>query len=1016
MLIDYQLSQTSIILRVKMRSTTAPYNGLTGLSNTSSGLIIAAIADDEASTTAYTSAGSTIQTIATLGTYAAPSASDCRFAKVDDTNHPGIVEIQLANARYNVSSAKSLLVSITGVSGMFDTDVTIPLRSVNPYDGVRGGMTALPSAAVGSGANSFNFTAAGNIESDIQTIKTQTVTCGSGVTVGPFVGNSTAAIGVNGSGQVVASDLKAINAVSTSSVTAVNAVQGTTVNPLFDGSSNIKANAEVVSDKTGYSLTQTFPSNFGSTVISASGVVNSNPVKWASETIPTPNQTGVPIVDVSYLLGTAWIAPGVAGTPDVNALQIGGSAPVHTGGKLWILDANGNATPTAAQITTNLLTDTTSGNYTTAGSPGLWLKNIVSVQLAGTFTTSSSSVFTTASLANAPTGGSAPTLAQIAQVVNNTTGTVWYVAGGISNVGFPTVQPLSTGSTQWMYQVIAHNANGSTVGLNVSPGVGATVTFVTTGGVITSVMTTPHAGGTGYPVSATLPLLVGDAAGTGGVVVATTNGSGVITAFSATPLAGGNGYNSGGSGTVTGATTCPGINGNQEPVGGTPNGASTQDNQLLITVPEGTLNYDVLRWSGSAWQSIALAQTGSVFTDNNLSGSTYVVPTSNTTSPGSDSNAGTSPNLPFATLGHAVSVANFGDTITLGSGWHDIGLNYIVIPDGVGVSGAGIDVTFVRSQFGYTAGNGTIVNFKPPSYGNWSDCTIDCSMHDGKYRYTFGVISGGGVTCMAVTTNRLKILGSSDGLYFKGNLVFGFTGHDLILNTTFDAIAIPTGGAGSLIELHNPTIQVQGPNDQGTFVSHGLINSSSSVVLRLYNPTIHTDGGEAGGTIYGITGAGQTEIYGGEIKTTNCTGKIYDIFASGTLPTYTLVMGTTYQSVNPASTNLVTAQAGYFDGTTSVAQTVNSGNGVPLTTTGYQTVADFVLRRSRASAEAAAESGIDALTESSLYGILGQLQQSNTVANPGFLTIFKVNGSTPLAQLPLTDQSGVNNITGISLP
>lgn len=134
---------------MKIRSTTAPFNGLTGLSNSSAGLIIATIADDEAATTAYTQAGSTIQTIATLGTYAAPSASNCRFAKVDDTNHPGICEIQLANARFNVSSAKSLLVSITGVSGMCDCDVTIPLRSVNPYDGIAGGMSAFPAVASG---------------------------------------------------------------------------------------------------------------------------------------------------------------------------------------------------------------------------------------------------------------------------------------------------------------------------------------------------------------------------------------------------------------------------------------------------------------------------------------------------------------------------------------------------------------------------------------------------------------------------------------------------------------------------------------------------------------------------------------------------------------------------------------------------------------------------------------------------------------------------------------------------
>jgi hypothetical protein len=153
MLIDYQLSQTSIILRVKIRQDTtgaSPGKGKTGLSSTSSGLIISTIADVEATATAYTSAASHVQTISTLGTYAAPTSGDCGFREVDSTNHPGLYEIQLANARFAVSNAKSLLVSITGVSGIMDCDVCIPLRSVNPYDGVRGGMTAMPNVASGS--------------------------------------------------------------------------------------------------------------------------------------------------------------------------------------------------------------------------------------------------------------------------------------------------------------------------------------------------------------------------------------------------------------------------------------------------------------------------------------------------------------------------------------------------------------------------------------------------------------------------------------------------------------------------------------------------------------------------------------------------------------------------------------------------------------------------------------------------------------------------------------------------
>lgn len=71
------------------------------------------------------------------------------------------------------------------------------------------------------------------------------------------------------------------------------------------------------------------------------------------------------------------------------------------------------APPTAAQNATAVWTDTTAGDFATTSSPG----KILVTQLGGSFTTTSSSVYSTASLANAPTGGSAPTAAAIATAV-----------------------------------------------------------------------------------------------------------------------------------------------------------------------------------------------------------------------------------------------------------------------------------------------------------------------------------------------------------------------------------------------------------------------------------------------------------------------------------------------------------------------------------------------------------------------------------------------------------------------
>lgn len=142
-------SSTSVILRGKIRdSTQSDGRGLTGLTSGSASLRIAVISDVEAATTAYT--GSNLETITTLGTYAAPTSGKARFKEVDATNHPGIYEIQLADARYSVSNAKSMLVSVNGATNAVQLDFEIELTRTNNQDSVRGGMTAMPNAAAGA--------------------------------------------------------------------------------------------------------------------------------------------------------------------------------------------------------------------------------------------------------------------------------------------------------------------------------------------------------------------------------------------------------------------------------------------------------------------------------------------------------------------------------------------------------------------------------------------------------------------------------------------------------------------------------------------------------------------------------------------------------------------------------------------------------------------------------------------------------------------------------------------------
>jgi hypothetical protein len=74
-------------------------------------------------------------------------------------------------------------------------------------------------------------------------------------------------------------------------------------------------------------------------------------------------------------------------------------------------------------------------------------------------------------------------------------------------------------------------------------------------------------------------------------------------------------------------------------------------------------------------------------------------------------------------------------------------------------------------------------------------------------------------------------------------------------------------------------------------------------------------------------------------------------------------------------------------------------------------IADHVLRRDNANVEASING--DTLDINSLYGIIQQIQLSNTVDNAGFLTIYKTDGTTELAQLALAVDASADPTTGI---
>lgn len=125
--------QTSNVIRFTiLDSTVTTYAGKTGLAFNTSGIVIGTIADGEATAVAYTTAGSTTETITTLGTFAAPTATKARFKEVDATNLPGTYELQLADARFAVAGAKYLDICVSGMTGAAATRLKVPLTVIDP--------------------------------------------------------------------------------------------------------------------------------------------------------------------------------------------------------------------------------------------------------------------------------------------------------------------------------------------------------------------------------------------------------------------------------------------------------------------------------------------------------------------------------------------------------------------------------------------------------------------------------------------------------------------------------------------------------------------------------------------------------------------------------------------------------------------------------------------------------------------------------------------------------------------
>lgn len=152
-----------------------------------------------------------------------------------------------------------------------------------------------------------------------------TLALGGGVNVTEWNGTAVSAPATAGIPDI---NVKNINNVSASSVTTVNADQGTTQPVNFTGtgtSALVKSDMTDIAGSAVSASTAQLGVNLvniaGSAVSTSTAQLGVNAVNWAGGAIPAPNVTGVPKSDIAYTLGTA--SKGAAGYVAPDWAQVG---------------------------------------------------------------------------------------------------------------------------------------------------------------------------------------------------------------------------------------------------------------------------------------------------------------------------------------------------------------------------------------------------------------------------------------------------------------------------------------------------------------------------------------------------------------------------------------------------------------------------------------------------------------------------------------------------------------------
>ncbi len=378
---------TSVLVRIFIQDATSPVGaGKTGLVAASFLNTTVYVARDDDGNAAGTAVS---LTNATRGTW-----SSGGIKEKDATNMPGVYEFGLTNASV-LTGSRSCTYCFTGATAgvIVPCLVEIELTGVDNQDAVHGGMSALPNTACTTNASLLTS----GVGTDQLSVATGRIDIGKALGVAVTLDSNSV---LNVSNKYWAGT--AITATSIPVGIAAGAAGG-----LFIAGTNAATTVTT-------SFTTTFTGNLTGSVGSVSGLTNAT-IATAVWTDTTGSDFST-VSSIGRSLYTSGVVPGAAG-----GLFIAGTNAATTVTTAFTTTFTGNLTGsvgsvsglTNATIATAVWTDTTGSDFAATSSPG----KIIVTQLGGAFTTTASSVFSTAALANAPVTAAGPTASAIATAV-----------------------------------------------------------------------------------------------------------------------------------------------------------------------------------------------------------------------------------------------------------------------------------------------------------------------------------------------------------------------------------------------------------------------------------------------------------------------------------------------------------------------------------------------------------------------------------------------------------------------